>query len=30
VKRILDVIPEPDPTILRALESLIDEGLVRL
>jgi Tfp pilus assembly protein PilZ len=30
VKRILDVIPEPDPAILRALESLIDEGLVRL
>ncbi len=30
VKRILDVIPEPDPTILRALESLVDLGLVRL
>ena len=30
VKRILDVIPEPDPAILRALESLVDVGLVRL
>ncbi len=30
VRRILDVIPEPDPTILRALESLVDLGLVRL
>jgi hypothetical protein len=29
-KRILDVIPEPDPAILRALESLVDLGLVRL
>jgi hypothetical protein len=27
-RRILDVIPEPDPTILGALEALIDEGLV--
>jgi hypothetical protein len=29
-KRILDVIPEPDPAILRSLESLIDLGLVHL
>jgi Tfp pilus assembly protein PilZ len=27
-RRILDVIPEPDPTILGALEALVDEGLV--
>ncbi len=27
-RRILDVIPEPDPTILAALEALVDEGLV--
>ena len=30
VRRILDVIPEPDPAILRALESLVDEGLIDL
>ena len=29
-RRILDVIPEPDPTILGALEALVDEGLVVL
>jgi len=29
VRRILDVIPEPDPAILRALESLVDVGLVQ-
>jgi Tfp pilus assembly protein PilZ len=30
VRRMLDVIPEPDPLILGALEALIDAGLVRL
>jgi len=29
-RRILDVIPEPDPTILGALEALVDEGLVKV
>jgi Tfp pilus assembly protein PilZ len=29
-RRILDVIPEPDPTILGALEALVDEGLVQV
>ncbi len=29
-RRILDVIPEPDPTILGALEALVDVGLVAL
>ena len=29
-RRILDVSPEPDPTILGALEALVDEGLVQL
>ena len=29
-RRILDVIPEPDPTILGALETLVDEGLVQV
>jgi Tfp pilus assembly protein PilZ len=29
-RRILDVIPEPDPTILGALEALVDEGLVQI
>lgn len=28
LRRILDVIPEPDPSILAALDALIDEGLV--
>jgi Tfp pilus assembly protein PilZ len=28
LRRILDVIPEPDPSILKALDALIDEGLV--
>jgi Tfp pilus assembly protein PilZ len=30
LKRILDVIPEPDPAILRALDALVDVGLVEL
>jgi Tfp pilus assembly protein PilZ len=30
VQRLLDVIPEPDPQILRALESLCNEGVVVL
>jgi hypothetical protein len=30
VQRLLDVIPEPDPQILRALESLCNEGIVVL
>jgi Tfp pilus assembly protein PilZ len=30
VRRIVDVIPEPDPLILRALDALIDAGLVRV
>jgi Tfp pilus assembly protein PilZ len=30
VRRILDVIPEPDPAILRALDALLDAGLIRL
>jgi Tfp pilus assembly protein PilZ len=29
-RRILDVIPEPDPIILSALEALVDEGLVQV
>jgi Tfp pilus assembly protein PilZ len=28
VRRILEVIPEPDPSILKALDALVDEGLV--
>jgi Tfp pilus assembly protein PilZ len=30
VRRILDVIPEPDPLILRALDALVDAGLVQI
>ena len=30
VRRILDVIPEPDPLILGALDALVEAGLVRL
>jgi len=30
VQRMLDVIPEPDPEILRALQALRDAGLVEL
>ncbi len=29
-QRILDVIPEPDPVILGALEALVDEGLIQV
>ena len=30
VQRLLDVIPEPDPSILSALQSLFDEGAIAL